>query len=72
MWYIPDVPTKPNSRICTIPEFPQHFVARVENLSNPNWIELIRAIPGESLLFERFVQVRFGSREAHRPSLREL
>ena len=70
--HIPDVSTKPNCKIRAIPKFPQQFVARVENLSNADRVELIRAVPGKLFLFERFVWVDSGSREVYDPSPREL
>lgn len=51
--------------MCAVPELPKYFVARVENLSDANRIELIRAIPRESLLFKGLAWVHFGSGEDH-------
>ena len=62
---VPDVSTKPDCRMCAVPELPQYFVPGVENLSDTNRIELIRVVPRELLLFEGLARVYFGGEEAH-------
>ena len=60
---VPDISTKPDCRMRPIPKLPEHFVPRVENISNTNGVELIGGVPGESLLFEGSARVHFGGEE---------
>jgi hypothetical protein len=49
---LPDIPTQPCRRVCTITKFSDNLKTRIENLASSYGIELVMAIPRKALLLE--------------------
>jgi hypothetical protein len=61
---IPDIPTQPDRRVCTVAKFSNNFKARIENLTSSYWIKLIMAIPRKALLLEELAGIHLRTLEA--------
>lgn len=63
---VPDITTEPDCGMCTVAESSQYFVLGAEHVADANWVELIVAIPRQSLFFKGLVLIYSAGDNAHR------